>query len=126
MLIPAPRRGGRALVGFSVIGILAGCSTAPPSTEPRYSTERHYETACDSASRDIDILMVHWGNIRPGEPMPEFQVTQARQAIRVIQPVCDNIGLVQTLDSVSLARVQAAFRTLEQAARNLPRLPAGA
>ncbi|MBB5209364.1 hypothetical protein [Chiayiivirga flava] len=115
----------RLLVFSSVIGLASGCSTAPPASEGDYSTERRYEMACDSASRDIDTLMVHWDNLRSGERMPAQQVMQARQAMRVVGPVCDDIDAALMLDNVGQARVEAAFRTLEHMARNLPRLPAG-
>lgn len=125
MRIHVPSQCIRALVCLGMSGVLAACAVAPRSTERTYSTERHYELACDSASDHIDTLMVHWENIRSNERMPAFQVTQARQAMSVIAPVCDNIGAVQTLDSVRQARVQSAFRTLEYMARDLPRFPAG-
>lgn len=125
MRVHASHVGVRVLSCLAVLGMLAGCAVAPRSTERPYSTQRHYELACDDASRDIDTLMVHWENIRSVERMPAFQVTQARQAMNVIAPVCANLGAVQTLDSVRQARVQSAFRTLENMARNLPRLPAG-
>jgi hypothetical protein len=118
-------RGIRALASLALIGLLAGCATAPSSAKRDYSSAQHYEMACDSASRDIDTLMVHWENMRSAERMPEFQITQARQAMRIISPVCGNIGIVKTLDNVQLGRVQSAFLTLDNLARNLPRLPAG-
>lgn len=126
MVIRVLRRGFHPLAILAAIGMLAGCAVAPPRAERQFSTVEHYEMACNDASDDIDILMVHWENPRSHERMPEFQMTQARQAMRVIAPVCDNLDAVGTLDNVQRARVQAAFRTLEQVSRNLPRMPAGA
>jgi hypothetical protein len=125
VLIHAHHFGIAALTSLAVLGLLAGCATTQPRAPRDYSSAQHYEMACDSASRDIDTLMVHWENMRSADRMPEFQITQARQAMRVIGPVCDNISAVETLDSVQQGRVQSAFLTLETLARNLPRLPAG-
>ena len=125
MRIHVPHQALRRIACLFATCTLAACSIAPRTTGHPDSTERHYEMACDSASRDIDTLMVHWDNIRSAERMPAFQVTQARQAMSVIRPVCDNIALADTLDSVGRSRVQSAFRTLESMARNLPRFPAG-
>ena len=113
------------LAGIALVGLLAGCSTSPRERTQTYSTEEHYDRACESASRAIDTLMVHWENPRATEMMPAMQITQARQAARVIAPVCNNTSLALTLDARTKARVDSAFRTLESAARNLPRLPAG-
>ena len=125
MLVHAHRFGTACLTSLAALGLLAGCATTQPRAPRDYSSAQHYETACDSASRDIDTLMVHWENMRSSDRMPELQVTQARQAMRVITPVCNDISEVGTLDSVRLGKVQSAFLTLENLARNLPRLPAG-
>lgn len=113
------------LASIALFGLLAGCSTAPRERKQTYSTQEHYDRACESASRAIDTLMVHWENPRATEMMPAMQITQARHAARVITPICNNTSLAVTLDPTTKARVDSAFRTLESAARNLPRLPAG-
>lgn len=123
MLVSRSNKG--VLSGLAVAGFLAGCSAAPREGEQPYSAERYYERACDSASRSIDNLMVHWENLRSSDRMPAQQIIQARQAMGIITPVCENISAVLTLDAATRARVDAAFRTIESAARNLPRLPAG-
>lgn len=115
----------RALAGLAASGLLVACATTSPSTERVYDSVQHYEMACDSASRDIDTLMVHWDNLRSSDRMPAHQITQARQAMGIIAPACNNIAAIETLDSVQRGRIQTAFRTLEQMARHLPRLPAG-
>jgi hypothetical protein len=119
------RSSKNALVGIAATCLLAGCSSVPREGEQPHSAERHYERACDSASRAIDNLMVHWENPRSSERMPATQVIQARQAMSIIAPVCKNVSAVLTLDATEKARVDAAFSTLESAGRNLPRLPAG-
>lgn len=115
----------RVLVGIAVAGLLAACSTAPRERTSSHSTERHYDEACESASRDIDTLMVHWENPRATERMPPMQITQVRQATRIIAPVCRDPAAAVMLDATARGRVDAAFRTIENAARYLPRIPAG-
>lgn len=115
----------RVLVGVAAVGLLVGCSTVPRERMSSHSTERHYDDACESASRDIDTLMVHWENPRATERMSPMQITQVRQATRIIAPVCRDPGAAAMLDAKTKGRVDAAFRTIENAARYLPRIPAG-
>jgi hypothetical protein len=124
--MPASRSNRIALAGIAAACWLAACSTIPPEDGQQLSSiERHYERLCDSASRDIDNLMVHWENPRSSERMPASQVIGARQAMSIIAPVCENLGAVESLDPARKARVDAAFGALQSAGRNLPRLPAG-
>jgi hypothetical protein len=111
--------------GIAAACLLAACATATRESEEPYSAERHYERACDSASRAIDNLMVHWENPRNSDRMPFSQVMQARQAMNIVAPACKNVSAILALDATAKARVDAALQTLESAGGNLPRLPAG-
>jgi hypothetical protein len=108
-------RSSKGALAIAATCLLAGCSSVPREGAQPHSAERHYERACDSASRAIDNLMVHWENPRSSERMPATQVIQARQAMSIIAPVCRNVGAVLTLDATAKARVDAAFSTLESA-----------
>lgn len=123
-MVLTSRSGTLVLVGIAMASFLTGCATVSEDSGPE-SAERHYERACDSASRAIDNLMVHWENPRSSERMPTSQILRAREAMGIIAPACKNISGILALDSTSRARVDAAFGVLESAARNMPRLPAG-
>lgn len=122
--MPLCGSGSVILISLAIASMFSGCASYSED-ETAYTAEKHYDRACSSASRSIDVLMVHWENARSGDRMPAQQVTQARQAMAVIAPLCKKTSAAETLDTSTKARLDAAFYTLDQMARNLPRLPAG-